>query len=99
MGTLLCFNVYLPPKISNFQDKGKLWDQLHIILENLTSQYLNSEIISCGDFNRRTGLGNTGPQINTSILVASLLDHNSVDPTIKKSGPTVPKAALFIHPI
>lgn len=104
MDTLVCFDVYLPAESSKFQGNEKLWDQLHITFErysnqgneklwdqlHITSQYPNSKIILCGDFNARIGPGNIGSQINTNILVVaqvSLLDRNLMDPTINKFGP------------
>ena len=58
LGLYLCINVYIPPHLAHAQDKGKFWDQLFQMFENLTVLYPKANIILGGDFNARIGPGN-----------------------------------------
>ena len=89
LGSLLCINVYVPPKLSMSQDKGRLWDQLSHTLETLTFQFPNSQTIVYGDFNARIGPGLSDIRADVNFQIAEhtcLLERRSQDPVINKPG-------------
>ena len=88
LGTLLCINIYIPPKFSQACDKGQFWDKLFTLLEALIVQFPKAKFILGGDFNARIGSGQEAQSIglNDLIVEQTLVKRISNDRCINKPG-------------